>query len=195
MKPVLREVGITPDESLAKAKALIEADDAGVVMRGQDQRELHMGAAEFIADAMKADRKLTQKKVAEFIGKSVGWVSMLLAWRAKGYATPTAFGPQAKEAREKKSSVETEHDGDECPTCHLPEGRDRRHATIREEKYRAAGLKDRVARITEDQRDELVMLLVDLADESKRADAADKIVAFRSKLGVLWSDLIVSPEI
>lgn len=167
----------TTGECLAEAKALIDSDETR-------QRANHIKACGFIADARKLDRKLTQQKIAEALDRSPAWVSILLAWHAKGYITPTAFGPQAKEARaarkEKKTLVATK-DGDECPMCNLPAGRDRRQTKIREEKYRAAGLEDRVASINEDQRKELILHLA----------ANGEIEAFRETLGVSWDDLIV----
>ncbi|SDI55160.1 hypothetical protein SAMN05444171_4066 [Bradyrhizobium lablabi] len=99
----------TPDEHLAEAKELIARDEAGDRERTTEQRVLHMGAAEHIAKAMTLDNRLTQRKVADRIGKSPAWVNTLIAWRAKKYETPTAFGPQAKEAREKSRLDPTKH--------------------------------------------------------------------------------------
>jgi hypothetical protein len=70
-------------------------------------------AAEHIANAMRLDNKLTQRAVAERIGKSAAWVNCLIRWKFEGYKSETPFGPQAKASRKKAAAVQA--------TKHAPE--------------------------------------------------------------------------
>jgi len=76
-------------ELLIQAKVSIEA--------GKDHLRQ---AAEYLAAAK--EQGATQHQIAETLGKSQSWVSGLLKWRKAGYPD-TAFGPQAKQSRNKHS--------------------------------------------------------------------------------------------
>lgn len=96
----------TSGEYLADAKAAIERDEANGVARNAEQRDLHMQAANDIAHAQMLNPKLTQRKIAEYVGKSAAWVNTLIIWQTHGFKTSTAFGPQAKEARAKAERLD-----------------------------------------------------------------------------------------
>jgi hypothetical protein len=179
-------------------------------------------AAEHIANAMRLDNKLTQRAVAERIGKSAAWVNGLIRWKFEGYKSETAFGPQAKESRRKAASVQaTKH----APEKVTPERllrdkaraeRDAAKANATEARARAAEAKYNsvrtkeeadlerlrterlkvkgVADISYQDRERMVELLNLLGSdhEVERANAAKSADDLRKDLGLSWSNLIVS---
>jgi hypothetical protein len=140
----------TPEEHLAEAKELIARDEAGDRERATEQRFLHMSAAEHIATAMTLDNRLTQRKVAEKIGKSPAWVNTLIAWRARKYDTPTAFGPQAKAAKAARL-VQTKHESDATKRERLARDKARAEAETAKAKAQEAKAKQREAKAKADQ--------------------------------------------
>ena len=68
----------TSEELLGLAKIHIERGESS-------RRDKFKEAAEFIAQAIALDQKLTQRRIAETVGKSAAWVNRLLRWREGGY--------------------------------------------------------------------------------------------------------------
>jgi hypothetical protein len=114
----------TSADFVEEARLLINRDDQAGAARDDQQRELHMAAAEALASAYQMDpKRWTQRAMAEAVGKAVGWVNTLIGWRANGYVTPTAFGPASKARKEKRSGQpEQKH-----------ESRDERLTKVREQ--------------------------------------------------------------
>jgi hypothetical protein len=86
---------------LKLAKRNVESGDT--ILGGAG--ELYERAAEFYRSATehmaKAQEKgASQRRIANYLGKSPGWVNRLLRWRASGYRN-TPFGPQSKASRER----------------------------------------------------------------------------------------------
>jgi hypothetical protein len=100
------EQRITVTALLDRAKHAIESGETS----------LHV-AAEDIAAAR--DQGATQRQIAEAVGKSAAWVNRLLKWRESGYHDGTAFGPQAKAARQRAQRVHSTEQRKQKPatTC------------------------------------------------------------------------------
>jgi hypothetical protein len=111
-------------------------------------------AAEDIAAAR--EQGATQHQIAETVGKSQAWVSGLLKWRKAGYPD-TAFGPQAKKSRNRRSNYQATNNHRpasviEPDQCFADDERDQRDAEARKV----------IARLRKDQPDnEDVMFLCD----------------------------------
>ena len=94
----LREIAKIP-ELLTRAKQSIES---GV--------SAFRAAAEYLADAQELG--VSQRQLADEVGKSAAWVNALLKWRERGYPDGTPFRPQAKaRPRLVKAVQETEQNG------------------------------------------------------------------------------------
>jgi hypothetical protein len=202
----------TSDGYLADARELIERDERHGKARDAEQRELHIAAAEKIAAAMMVDKKLTQRKVAEKIGKSAAWVNTLIAWRANGYEEPTAFGPQAKEARAKAARLVATKQEPHA-TAREKAARDRARAEAKtarakadeakakakkasEERRKAeanAKMVGKKANISAEARERLVKFLGMIGSKhaGERDTAATMAEQLRQELNVSWDDLIV----
>jgi hypothetical protein len=178
-------------------------------------------AAEHIAQAMRLDNKLTQRAVAERIGKSAAWVNGLIRWKFEGYKSETPFGPQAKASRKKAAAVQaTKH----APEKVTPEKllrdkaraeRDAAKANASEARAKAAEAKHKaeqakleadaerlradrlkskgIADISYEDRDRLVKFLGMLGSEhdGERASAARMADDLRQSLDLSWENLIV----
>jgi hypothetical protein len=83
---------ISVEDLLIRARRKI---DSGVVSL--------RSAAEDLAAAQ--DRGATQRELADAVGKSVGWINGLLAWRKRGY-DDTPFGPSSKKSRHQSRLVQ-----------------------------------------------------------------------------------------
>jgi len=179
-------------------------------------------AAEHIADAMRLDNRLTQRVVAERIGKSAAWVNGLIRWKFEGYKSETPFGPQAKASRKKAAAVQATKRAPERVT---PERllrdkaraeRDTAKANASEARAKAAEAKHKaklakeaaeaerlrttrlkakgIADISYEDRERLVKFLGMLGSdhEVERASAAKMADDLRKSLGLSWSNLIVT---
>jgi transcriptional regulator with XRE-family HTH domain len=182
-------------------------------------------AAEHIDEAMRLDKGLTQRAVAERIGMSAAWVNRLLTWKSRGYKSETPFGPQSQASRKKAAAVQATKQPPEKVT---PERllrdkaraeRDTANASAAEARAKAAEARHKAeqakqeaeaerlrasrlrakgaADISYEQRARLVKLLGMLGSESEgeRATAAKKADDFRESLGLTWSNLIVPSRV
>ena len=86
------ETDPTVTELLSRAKQAIESVDASYRAAG---------------DAMAAAQQqgTTQQEIADAVGKSVPWVSVLLKWHARGNWDETPFGPQSKASRKRRAEL------------------------------------------------------------------------------------------
>lgn len=64
----------------------------------QRATEFYRSAAEHMAKAQ--DKGASQRRIADYLGKSPAWVNRLLRWRKSGHRD-TPFGPQSKASRER----------------------------------------------------------------------------------------------
>jgi hypothetical protein len=84
----------TKAQLLNRAKTLIEAGERSL---RKGLQSLH-DAAEALAIA-KEEHGASQREMAKFVGKSLGWVNALLQWRLGGYKETSPFGPTTKKGR------------------------------------------------------------------------------------------------
>jgi colicin import membrane protein len=181
-------------------------------------------AAEHIAEAMRLDNKLTQRAVAERIGKSAAWVNVLIRWKSEDYKSGTPFGPQSKASRTKAAAVQaTKRPPEKVTERLLRENalaeRDTAKASAAEARAKAAEAKHKAeqakqeaeaerlranrlraegaADISYEQRERLLKLLGMLGSnhEGERATAAKKADDFRETLDLSWSNLIVPSRV
>jgi len=89
----LRRNTTTKADLLSRAKDAIQAGD-------QSLRE----AADALARAQE-DFNLTQREIAEAVGKSAAWVNQLLRWRREG-CPGSPFGPGSKAGRERRKRLQ-----------------------------------------------------------------------------------------
>lgn len=178
-------------------------------------------AAEHVAEALRLDNKLTQRAVAEQLGKSAAWVNGLIRWKFDGYRSETPFGPQAKTSRKKAAAVQaTKHAPEKVTPERLLRDKARAERDIAKanasearakaaaakhkadeakeeaiaERLRAARLKAKgIADISCEDRERLVKLLGMLSSEceGERASAAKMADKHRQSLGLSWTNLIV----
>jgi hypothetical protein len=182
-------------------------------------------AAEHIDEAMRLDNKLTQRAIAERIGKSPAWVNRLISWKSAGYKSETPFGPQSKASRKKAAAVQAtkrppekiapeallrkkaraERDTAKASAAEAPaKAADSKHKAqqakheAEAERVRANRLRaNGAADISYEDRERLVKLLGMLGSEheGERASAAKKADDLRKSLDLDWSDLIVPPRV
>lgn len=88
--PESPEAGPTVNELLCRAKEAIESAHISYRAAGDN-----MAAAR--------QKKATLEEIAEAVGKSVPWVSVLLQWHARGNWDETPFGPQSKASRKRRA--------------------------------------------------------------------------------------------
>jgi hypothetical protein len=94
----LHEIQKVP-ELLARAKESIECGVSSF-----------RAAAEYLAAAQELG--VSQRQLADGVGKSAAWVNALLKWRERGYPDGTPFRPQAKARPQPVKSVQkTEQNG------------------------------------------------------------------------------------
>jgi hypothetical protein len=85
---------MTTTELLSRAKRAIESGEASL-----------RAAAEDLAAVQ--EQGATQREIAEAVGKSLGWVHRLLAWKRDGYREATPFGAQSAESRRRQRRVQS----------------------------------------------------------------------------------------
>jgi hypothetical protein len=145
-------------ELLAKARKAIESGETSL-------RE----AAEAVASAQQ--QGATQRQIASAVGKSAAWVNRLLQWRARGYEDGTAFGPQARAARQRLRVQATKHYAGPASSLNI------RPLAIEPGRIRP----------------KLIKALGMLGSEhsGERASAAYVVEALRHTLGRGWDEIIV----
>lgn len=183
------------DELLQRARAAIVAGERSL-------RE----AAELIAEAQ--ERGSTQRAIAAKVGKSVGWVNRLLAWRASGFLGD-AFNRAARKTLHAPVQPAEQWKGEAGAAVEEQIRVDRIFAD-QQERVRAAqenadrirftlsglyGIR-RLSHVQAKDRDLLVKMLGRLgSDQSGEVlNAARMIETLRRKLDFQWDDLIIPAE-
>jgi hypothetical protein len=87
LTPAIATVTNTKAELLCRAKAAIEAGESSL-----------RDAAEALA-LVQEKFNVTQREIAEAVGRSASWVNRLLKWRRSGYKEYSPFGPTTKAGR------------------------------------------------------------------------------------------------
>jgi transposase len=141
------------NEAITRAQQAINASD----------RNLQL-AAEYLQFAV--DEGVSQREIAERVGRSVGWVNTLLQWRRDGFKTEYPFAEASRSSRERAEK--------------------RVHSNERRRK--------RSSRLSQNDRRVLVKLLGMLGSqhEGEVANAARKIEELRRRVDFMWDDVIIA---